>query len=77
MNMPRAAGRPFMALPGPTNIPEPILRAMDRPTEDFNSPAFEALAAGCYRDLKRCVQDRGHHSLLGLFRPRRLGKHYR
>ena len=59
MNMPRAAGRPFMALPGPTNIPEPILRAMDRPTEDFNSPAFETLAAGCYRDLKRVFRTEG------------------
>ncbi len=59
MNRPRTSGRPLMALPGPTNIPEPILRAMDRPTEDFNSPAFEALAASCYRDLKQVFKTKG------------------
>ncbi len=59
MNLPRTAGRAFMALPGPTNIPEAILRAMDRPTEDFNGPEFEALMQGCYRDLKRVFKTSG------------------
>ena len=33
-------GRQFFANPGPTNIPDSVLRAMDRPSVDFNDPDF-------------------------------------
>ncbi len=33
-------GRQFFANPGPTNIPDSVLRAMDRPSIDFNDPEF-------------------------------------
>ena len=33
-------GRHFFANPGPTNIPDSVLRAMDRPSIDFNDPEF-------------------------------------
>jgi alanine-glyoxylate transaminase/serine-glyoxylate transaminase/serine-pyruvate transaminase len=36
-------GRPFLQIPGPTNIPDRILRAMDRPVVDHRSPEFAAL----------------------------------
>jgi alanine-glyoxylate transaminase/serine-glyoxylate transaminase/serine-pyruvate transaminase len=33
-------GRHFFANPGPTNIPDSVLRALDRPSIDFNDPDF-------------------------------------
>lgn len=33
-------GRQFFANPGPTNIPDSVLRAIDRPTIDFHDPDF-------------------------------------
>ncbi|MDP2621585.1 MAG: aminotransferase class V-fold PLP-dependent enzyme [Hyphomicrobiales bacterium] len=38
------AGRHFLQIPGPTNVPDRILRAMDRPTIDHRGPAFKKLA---------------------------------
>lgn len=50
------AGRNFLFIPGPTNVPERILRAMDRPMEDHRSSAFPELTTGLLRDLKRLFQ---------------------
>ncbi len=33
-------GRHFFANPGPTNIPDSVLRAIDRPSIDFHDPDF-------------------------------------
>jgi alanine-glyoxylate transaminase/serine-glyoxylate transaminase/serine-pyruvate transaminase len=46
-------GRNFLFVPGPTNVPERILRAMDRAMEDHRSSAFPELATGVLRDLKQ------------------------
>ena len=46
-------GRNFLFVPGPTNVPERILRAMDRAMEDHRSSAFPDLAAGLFRDLRK------------------------
>lgn len=35
-----AAGRHFLQIPGPSNVPDRILRAMDYPTMDHRGPAF-------------------------------------
>jgi alanine-glyoxylate transaminase/serine-glyoxylate transaminase/serine-pyruvate transaminase len=40
----RRAGRHFLQIPGPTNVPDRILRAIDRPTIDHRGPTFQALA---------------------------------
>jgi alanine-glyoxylate transaminase/serine-glyoxylate transaminase/serine-pyruvate transaminase len=45
-------GRHFLFVPGPTNIPERVLRAMDRPMEDHRSSAFPKLTQGLLRDLR-------------------------
>ena len=37
------AGRHFLQIPGPTNVPERVLRAMARPTIDQRGPEFQAL----------------------------------
>ena len=39
----RKAGRHFLQIPGPTNVPYRILRAMDMPTMDHRSPEFAEL----------------------------------
>ncbi len=39
----RKPGRHFLQIPGPTNVPDRILRAMDLPTMDHRSPAFGEL----------------------------------
>src|SRR5438445_316634 len=44
-------GRNFLFVPGPTNVPERILRAMNRAMEDHRSSAFPDLATGLFRDL--------------------------
>ncbi|MEE2635905.1 MAG: aminotransferase class V-fold PLP-dependent enzyme [Acidobacteriota bacterium] len=37
------AGRHFLQIPGPTNVPERVLRAMARPTIDHRGPEFQTL----------------------------------
>lgn len=46
-------GRNFLFVPGPTNIPERILRAMHRAMEDHRSSAFPELTIPLLRDLKQ------------------------
>ncbi len=46
------SGRNFLFVPGPTNTPDRILRAMHVPMEDHRSSAFPALTHGILRDLK-------------------------
>src|SRR5512146_416287 len=38
------AGRHFLQIPGPTNVPDRVLRAIDRPTIDHRGPEFVGLA---------------------------------
>jgi alanine-glyoxylate transaminase/serine-glyoxylate transaminase/serine-pyruvate transaminase len=56
--MPRR-GRDFIQLPGPTNVPERVLRAMNRPMVDFAGADFTAMARGCLDDLRRVFQTEG------------------
>jgi alanine-glyoxylate transaminase/serine-glyoxylate transaminase/serine-pyruvate transaminase len=46
-------GSHFFINPGPTNIPDRILRAMDRGSIDFNGAQFRAIAEECFAGLKR------------------------
>ncbi len=47
-----AHGLHFFMNPGPTNIPERILRAMDRGAIDFTSAQFRGIADECFEGLK-------------------------
>jgi alanine-glyoxylate transaminase/serine-glyoxylate transaminase/serine-pyruvate transaminase len=38
------SGRHFLQIPGPTNVPERVLRAIAAPTIDHRGPAFQSLA---------------------------------
>jgi alanine-glyoxylate transaminase/serine-glyoxylate transaminase/serine-pyruvate transaminase len=46
-------GQHFFINPGPTNIPDRVLRAMDRGAIDFNGAQFRAIAEECFAGLKR------------------------
>jgi alanine-glyoxylate transaminase/serine-glyoxylate transaminase/serine-pyruvate transaminase len=48
----RRAGRHFLQIPGPTNVPDEVLRAIDRPTIDHRGPAFQAMACRVLDGLK-------------------------
>jgi alanine-glyoxylate transaminase / serine-glyoxylate transaminase / serine-pyruvate transaminase len=51
-------GRNFLFVPGPTNVPDRILRAMHRAMEDHRSPDFPKLAAPVLEDLKKVFKTR-------------------
>ena len=54
--MRQRSGRHFLQIPGPTNVPDRILRAMDRPTIDHRGPAFSELALDVLDGLKGVFQ---------------------
>jgi alanine-glyoxylate transaminase / serine-glyoxylate transaminase / serine-pyruvate transaminase len=43
LSVPHRAGRHFLQIPGPTNVPDRILRAIAQPTIDHRGPAFAEL----------------------------------
>lgn len=45
----RKPGRHFLQIPGPTNVPDPVLRAIDNPTMDHRSPEFGELGMRALR----------------------------
>ncbi|HZN98774.1 MAG TPA: aminotransferase class V-fold PLP-dependent enzyme [Gemmatimonadales bacterium] len=47
------SGRNFLFVPGPTNVPDRVLRAMHRAMEDHRSSDFPSLAAPAFEDLKK------------------------
>ena len=51
--MPRIAGRHFLQIPGPTNVPDRILRAIDMPTMDHRGPEFAELGTSVLSGMKR------------------------
>src|ERR1700733_14153095 len=50
--MGRRAGRPLIALPGPTNVPEAVLAAIARPTIDHRGDEFAGILRSVLRDLR-------------------------
>ncbi|MFO1320849.1 MAG: aminotransferase class V-fold PLP-dependent enzyme [Burkholderiales bacterium] len=57
--MSHRAGRHFLQIPGPTNVPDRVLRAMDRPTIDHRGPDFNRLAREVLDGLKPIFGTRG------------------
>jgi alanine-glyoxylate transaminase/serine-glyoxylate transaminase/serine-pyruvate transaminase len=54
-------GRPFLQIPGPTLVPERIVRAMSQSIIDHRGPRFAALVAEIQAGLRRVFQaERGH-----------------
>jgi alanine-glyoxylate transaminase/serine-glyoxylate transaminase/serine-pyruvate transaminase len=52
------AGRHFLQIPGPTNVPDRVLRAIDRPTIDHRGPEFQALGKEVLEGIKRVFKTR-------------------
>src|SRR5689334_16872429 len=50
------AGRHFLQIPGPSTVPDRILRAMDYPTIDHRGPEFQALGKKVLADIKKIFQ---------------------
>ena len=57
--MSRRTGRLFFANPGPTNIPESVMRALVHGSQDFQDPDFVELVRNCIARLKRVVRTSG------------------
>jgi len=53
------AGREFLAIPGPTTMPDEVLRAMHRPSLDIYSDTMVQLTDGLLRDLSRLFRTKG------------------
>lgn len=53
------AGRHFLQIPGPTNVPDRVLRAIEQPTIDHRGPAFGLLGKQLLRNLRRIFQTSG------------------
>ena len=45
-------GRHFLQIPGPTNVPEEVLRAISLPTIDHRGPEFQALGRRLLEKIK-------------------------
>jgi alanine-glyoxylate transaminase/serine-glyoxylate transaminase/serine-pyruvate transaminase len=58
------AGRNFLFVPGPTNVPDRILRAMAVASEDHRSPDFPALTRACLDGLKPIFKTATGHPIL-------------
>ncbi|MBX3673977.1 MAG: aminotransferase class V-fold PLP-dependent enzyme [Burkholderiales bacterium] len=52
------AGRHFLQIPGPTNVPDRVLRAIDRPTIDHRGPEFQALGEEVLAGIRRIFRTR-------------------
>jgi len=53
------SGRHFLQIPGPTNVPDRVLRALAAPTIDHRGPEFAALARSVLSGLKPVFRTTG------------------
>ena len=51
-NIAHKAGRHFLQIPGPSNVPDRVLRAIAQPTIDHRGPEFAQLTLGIFDKLK-------------------------
>jgi len=52
-------GRHFLQIPGPTNVPDRVLRAIDNPTMDHRGPDFGRLGLRILANLKQVFRTEG------------------
>jgi alanine-glyoxylate transaminase/serine-glyoxylate transaminase/serine-pyruvate transaminase len=57
--MSHRSGRHFLQIPGPSNVPDRILRAIDNATMDHRGPAFGVLGLEVLDGLKKIFQTEG------------------
>ena len=56
----RPSGRHFLQIPGPTNVPDRVLRAIDQGTIDHRGPEFQQLGKSVLAGMKRVFKTEGH-----------------
>jgi len=56
--MKHQSGRHFLQIPGPTNVPERVLRAIDHATVDHRGPEFQDVSKEVLAGLKRVFKTR-------------------
>jgi alanine-glyoxylate transaminase/serine-glyoxylate transaminase/serine-pyruvate transaminase len=54
-----AKGREFLSIPGPTNVPDAVLAAMQRPAIDIYSGEMIGITDSCLADLKELFRTKG------------------
>jgi len=52
-------GRHFLQIPGPTNVPDRVLRAIDRPVIDHRGPEFAKLGMEVLENIRPVFQTTG------------------
>ncbi|HUK09812.1 MAG TPA: aminotransferase class V-fold PLP-dependent enzyme [Stellaceae bacterium] len=57
--MTHRSGRHFLQIPGPTNVPDRVLRAIDNATIDHRGPEFGTLTRGIVMGMRRIFQTTG------------------
>ncbi|MEO8652106.1 MAG: aminotransferase class V-fold PLP-dependent enzyme [Hyphomicrobiaceae bacterium] len=58
-NEPRRAGRHFLQIPGPSPVPDRVLRAMDMPVIDHRGPDFQKLGRRVLDGIKGIFKTKG------------------
>ncbi len=58
--MANTSGRHFLQIPGPTNVPDRVLRAIDNPTMDHRGPAFGEMSRALLADIKKIFKTESH-----------------
>lgn len=58
------SGRSFLFIPGPTHVPDRVLRALSKPMVDHRGADFPAFSIALLRDLKRVFKTRSGQVLL-------------
>ena len=69
----RSPGRHFLQIPGPTDVPGRVLRAIAEPTIDHRGPDFAGLGRSVLTGLKRVFQTQWSGGHLSGFRHGRVG----
>ena len=59
-----ASGRHFLQIPGPTNVPDRVLRAIDNPTIDHRGPEFGALGKKAIVGMKSIFKTTEGHAII-------------
>ena len=55
-------GRHFLQIPGPTNVPDRVLRAMAQPVMDHRGPEFAKLSKEALQGIRRVFQTSAERS---------------
>src|SRR5690625_1842638 len=54
------SGRHFLQIPGPTNVPDRVLRAIDHPTIDHRGPEFGELGKAVLSGMQKILKTNSH-----------------